>query len=146
MGFFSSIRSAVVRSTETTTTVLQELKSLGVQLAIDDFGTRFSSLSYLQRFPIDTIKIDQSFVQNISEQSDEAAIVNAIIAMGKSLKLLVVAEGIETRQQRDFLHLHECAEGQGDYYSRPVAAGEFSDLLTANFKSPANVLAEQALG
>ena len=145
MGFFSPVRPAVVGSTETTTTVLQALKNLGVQLAIDDFGAGFSSLSYLQRFPIDTIKIDQSFVQNISEQTDEAAIVNAIIAMGKSLKLLVV-EGIETRQQRDFLHLHECAEGQGDYYSRPVAAGEFSNLLTANFKSPANVLAEQALG
>jgi len=138
--------SGLMQDTETTTTVLQELKNLGVQLAIDDFGTGFSSLSYLQRFPIDTIKIDQSFVQNISEQTDEAAIVNAIIALGKSLRLLVVAEGIETRQQRDFLHQQECAQGQGYYYSRPVPAEEFSNLLTANFQSPANALAEQARG
>jgi EAL domain-containing protein (putative c-di-GMP-specific phosphodiesterase class I) len=123
--------SGLMQDTETTTTVLRGLKDLGIQLAIDDFGTGFSSLSYLQRFPIDTIKIDQSFVQDINDTTDEAAIVSAIIAMGKSLKMLVVAEGIETWEQLDFLQSRECAEGQGYYYSRPVPAEEFANLLTA---------------
>jgi len=124
--------SGLMQDTETTTTVLRELKDMGVQLAIDDFGTGFSSLSYLQRFPIDTIKIDQSFVQDIRHETDDAAIVSAIIAMGRSLKMLVVAEGIETLQQLDFLQMHECAEGQGYYYSQPVPAAEFANMMNAN--------------
>lgn len=138
--------SGLMQDTETTTLVLRELKNLGVQLAIDDFGTGFSSLSYLQRFPIDTIKIDQSFVQDIIDPTDEAAIVSAIIAMGKSLKLLVVAEGIETWQQLDFLQSHDCQQGQGYYYSRPVPADEFAALLADNAQSQAFALPEQARG
>ena len=130
--------SGLMQDTETTTKVLHGLKALGVQLAIDDFGTGFSSLSYLQRFPIDTIKIDQSFVQDINDETDEAAIVSAVIAMGKSLKLLVVAEGIESQPQLDFLRSHACAEGQGFYYSRPLPAAEFAKLLT-NRQRPISV-------
>ena len=129
---FELTESVLMQDTEMTTTVLRGLKDLGIQLAIDDFGTGFSSLSYLQRFPIDTIKIDQSFVRDIDDDAEETAIVSAIIAMSKSLKLLVVAEGIETREQLDFLQTHECAEGQGYYYSRPLPAEEFASLLATN--------------
>ena len=135
--------SGLMQDTETTTTVLHELKRLGIQLAIDDFGTGFSSLSYLQRFPIDTIKIDQSFVQDINDPTDEAAIVSTIIALGKSLKLLVVAEGIETWQQLDYLQSHDCALGQGYYYSRPVPAEEFATLLVTNAQTQGISLPEQ---
>ena len=107
--------SGLIQDTELTTTILLALKEIGVRLAIDDFGTGYSSLSYLRRFPIDTLKIDQSFVQDINDDTEEAVIVSAIIAMGKNLKMRVVAEGIESRQQLDFLHSLQCAEGQGYY-------------------------------
>ena len=126
--------SGLMQNTKHTTTTLFTLKDLGVQIAIDDFGTGYSSLSYLQRFPITTIKIDQSFVQNIDSDAGEA-IVRAIIAMGTSLKQRVVAEGIETYQQLAFLKSHHCAEGQGFYFSRPLDAEAFSKLLTR--RSPA---------
>jgi len=108
---------------------------VGVLFAVDDFGTGYSSLSYLRSFHIDTLKIDQSFVMNIQNDSgtgtdtDEAIIVNAVIAMGKNLKQRVVAEGIETQQQLDFLRSHDCTEGQGYYFGRPMAADEFATLL-----------------
>ena len=121
--------SGLMQDTETTTAVLRALKDLGVRLAIDDFGTGYSSLSYLRRFPIDTLKIDQSFVQDIDGDTEEAVLVSAIIAMGKSLKLGVVAEGIETGPQLAFLQSQHCAEGQGYYFSRPVAAEAFATLL-----------------
>lgn len=121
--------NVLMHDSETTTTVLNALKEIGVQLAIDDFGTGYSSLSYLRRFPIDTIKIDQSFVQDIKADTEEAAIVSAIIAMGKSLKLRVVAEGIETPHQLNFLRSLNCAEGQGYLFGEPVSAGDFGTLL-----------------
>jgi diguanylate cyclase (GGDEF)-like protein len=121
--------SALMQDTETTTAVLRALKDLGVRLAIDDFGTGYSSLSYLRRFPINTLKIDQSFVRDIDGDTGEAVLVSAIIAMGKSLKLGVVAEGIETGSQLAFLQSRHCAEGQGYYFSRPVAAEAFATLL-----------------
>ena len=121
--------SVLMQDTETMTAVLRALKDLGVRLAIDDFGTGYSSLSYLRRFPIDTLKIDQSFVQDIDGDTGEAVLISAIIAMGKSLKLGVVAEGIETRPQLAFLQSQHCAEGQGYYFSRPVAAEAFATLL-----------------
>jgi len=126
---FELTESGLMQDTEATTTILRALKELGVQIAVDDFGTGYSSLSYLRRFPIDTLKIDQSFVQDIDGDTEEAAIVSAIIAMGKSLKLRVVAEGIETRHQLAFLQSQCCAEGQGYYFSRPVVAEEFAGLL-----------------
>ena len=100
-----------------------------VQIAVDDFGTGYSSLSYLRRFPIDTLKIDQSFVQDIDSETGEAILVGAIIAMGNSLRLRVVAEGIETEAQLAYLRSQGCTEGQGYYFNRPLAAEEFARLL-----------------
>jgi EAL domain-containing protein (putative c-di-GMP-specific phosphodiesterase class I) len=114
---------------ESSAALLQELKTMGVNLAVDDFGTGYSSLSYLRQFPIDVLKIDQSFVNQITSGLDDSPIVRAIISMGKSLKLLVVAEGIETREQRAYLQTERCAEGQGYLFSRPLAAAQFANLL-----------------
>jgi diguanylate cyclase (GGDEF)-like protein/PAS domain S-box-containing protein len=112
--------------------VLQDLKDLGVMLALDDFGTGYSSLSHLQRFPIDTLKIDQSFVRDLATDADDASIVSAVISMGESLHMRVVAEGVETRDQLVFLQQHRCPEGQGYYFSRPVLAGQLTPLLGGN--------------
>jgi diguanylate cyclase (GGDEF)-like protein/PAS domain S-box-containing protein len=109
--------------------VLKELKDIGVLLALDDFGTGYSSLSYLQRFPIDTLKIDRSFVRDLTTDAHDASIVNAVIGMGHNLHMRVVAEGVETRAQLDFLKEHGCPQGQGFYFGKPVAAGEGSPLL-----------------
>ena len=122
--------SGLMQDTQPTMALLHALNDLGVQIAVDDFGTGYSSLSYLRRFPIDTLKIDQSFVQDMDGNADEA-IVSAIIAMGKSLNLRVVAEGIETPQQLAFLQSNHCAEGQGYIFSRPVEAAAFATLLAA---------------
>jgi diguanylate cyclase len=112
-----------------TAAVLQALKDLGVMLALDDFGTGYSSLSHLQRFPIDTLKIDQSFVRDLVTDADDASIVSAVIGMGESLHMRVVAEGVETRDQCVFLQKHSCPEGQGYYFSGPVIAGQLTRLL-----------------
>jgi len=112
---------------------LRELKILGVQLAFDDFGTGFASLSCLRRLPVDALKIDQSFVRNLTSQADDASIACAMITMGRSLHLRVVAEGIETRRQLAFLRDQNCPEGQGYYFSRPVAADEFAVLMRRRF-------------
>ena len=104
---------------------------MGVQIALDDFGTGYSSLSYLRRFPIDTIKIDQSFVRDIDVDSASGTLmlVNAIIAMGRSLHMRVVAEGIETRGQSTYLQSSGCTEGQGYYFGKPVDALAFEAML-----------------
>ena len=119
----------LMEDAESTAAVLQELKVMGVQLAVDDFGTGYSSLSYLRQFPIDVLKIDQSFVNQITADPDDSSIVSAIISMGKSLKHLVVAEGIETQEQRAYLQAQRCVEGQGYLFSRPLAAAQFAQLL-----------------
>ncbi|WP_326940938.1 putative bifunctional diguanylate cyclase/phosphodiesterase [Actimicrobium sp. GrIS 1.19] len=112
--------------------ILQQLKDLGLQLAIDDFGTGYSSLSYLKQFPIDVLKIDQSFVHDIGGDDDEGIIASAVIGMGNSLKLRVVAEGIENQKQLAFLKMQNCEEGQGFLFSKPVDAEQFAQLLAAN--------------
>jgi len=112
-----------------TASVLQKLKEMGIHLAIDDFGTGYSGLSYLHEFPIDILKIDRSFINQITSDSGDSTIVNAIISMGRSLKHLVVAEGIETNEQRMYLQAYHCEEGQGYIFSRPMPAVEFAALL-----------------
>ena len=119
----------LMEDAESTDAVLQELKTMGVHLAVDDFGTGYSSLSYLRQFPIDVLKIDQSFVRQITTDLDDSSIVSAIIHMGKSLKHLVVAEGIETQEQRAYLQTQRCTEGQGYLFSRPLGAVQFAHLL-----------------
>jgi diguanylate cyclase (GGDEF)-like protein/PAS domain S-box-containing protein len=113
--------------------VLRDLKSLGVRLAFDDFGTGYASLTSLRTLPVDSLKIDQSFVRNVTADTEDSAIVIAMITMGRSLHLRVVAEGVETRPQLEFLVAHGCPEGQGYYFSRPVSADEFAVLLSRRF-------------
>jgi diguanylate cyclase (GGDEF)-like protein/PAS domain S-box-containing protein len=121
--------SILMRSADLTESILNALKATGVQVAIDDFGTGYSSLSYLTRFPIDTLKIDQSFVHQIATSEGDTSIVTAIISMGHSLHMRVVAEGVETQEDAAFLRAQHCDEAQGYYFSRPVAAEQFAVLL-----------------
>jgi diguanylate cyclase (GGDEF)-like protein len=109
--------------------VLTNIKKMGVRLAIDDFGTGYSSLAQIKHFPIDTLKVDRSFIRNLPQDSENRAITEAIIAMGKTLSLTVVAEGVETQDQWDFLRDHICDEMQGFYFSKPIAPDQFADLL-----------------
>jgi len=121
--------SVLMKHAESTVSVLKALKNIGVQLAVDDFGTGYSSLSYLRQFPIDSLKVDQSFVHEISSTSDDAPIVSAVISMGNSLNKRVIAEGVETREQLDFLTAAGCEEAQGYYFNRPMVADQFATLL-----------------
>ena len=118
-----------MHSVDATMRTLTELKALGVRISIDDFGTGYSSLAYLKRFPIDTLKIDQSFVQDIGSDADDSAIAAAVIAMAHGLGLRVVAEGVERAEHLDFLRRHRCDDVQGYYFSRPLAAEEFESLV-----------------
>jgi EAL domain-containing protein (putative c-di-GMP-specific phosphodiesterase class I) len=121
--------SVLIVDAESTIDTLHALKAIGVQLAVDDFGTGYSSFSYLRRFPLDALKIDRSFVRDITVDPNDATIVSAMIGIGKSLRQRVIAEGVETREQLDFLQSQGCGEGQGYYFSRPVVAEQFAELL-----------------
>lgn len=121
--------SSIMANAEQAIRRLRELKAMGIQLSIDDFGTGYSSLNYLKRFPINTLKIDQSFVRDISTDPDDAAIVKAIITLAHSLKLNVIAEGVETEEQFTYLRLLRCDELQGFGYSRPLSAADVTPLL-----------------
>ena len=121
--------TVLVKDTESTAHVLRSLKELGVKLALDDFGTGFSSLSHLRQFPIDVLKIDQSFMRNLHSQSDDAGIVGAVVGMADSLRMRVVAEGVETEEQISVLEEQSCPEAQGFYFSRPLPAEDFTALL-----------------
>lgn len=128
--------SVLMRDAEATNAVLQALATLGVKLVIDDFGTGYSSLSYLRRFPIDGLKIDPSFVNQMTSNPDDATIVSVVIGMGKSLKQRVIAEGVETPEQHAFLLTQHCDEGQGYYFSHPVAADALAALLQTGIALP----------
>jgi diguanylate cyclase (GGDEF)-like protein/PAS domain S-box-containing protein len=132
---FELTETAMMQDPRSTIAVLRELKDLGVRLTLDDFGTGYSSLSYLKRFPIDALKIDKSFVHGLCTDASDANIVNAVITMGKSFDLTVIAEGIETREQFLKLQSRQCAEGQGFYFSEPIAANEFAKLLTCDMST-----------
>jgi EAL domain-containing protein (putative c-di-GMP-specific phosphodiesterase class I) len=119
----------LMKHAESTESSLKTLRATGVQLAVDEFGTGYSSLSYLRRFSIDALKIDQSFVRQITTVPNDTSIVTAVISMGRSLKLRVIAEGVETQEEMAFLQAHQCDEAQGYYFSRPVPAAEFAKLL-----------------
>jgi diguanylate cyclase (GGDEF)-like protein/PAS domain S-box-containing protein len=117
--------SMVMHDAEKLVAMLDELKRIGVQMSVDDFGTGYSSLSYLKRFPVDRLKIDRSFVQDLMSDSDDATIVRTIIALGHNLGLHIVAEGVETAEQRDFLRQNGCDEAQGYFFGRPGPNADF---------------------
>ncbi|MHC8357697.1 putative bifunctional diguanylate cyclase/phosphodiesterase [Pseudomonas sp. LB3P81] len=126
----------LMQNIESTVTALNRLKVMGIRLAIDDFGTGYSSLSYLRRFPIDVLKIDQSFIRCLSTDSNDAALVSAIISLGRSLKLNIIAEGVETLEQLNFLKAHQCEEGQGYYFSKAVEPDAFARYLESVKPAP----------
>lgn len=121
--------SVLMKHSESATSVLRSLRARGVRVAIDDFGTGYSSLSYLGKFRVDVLKIDKSFIRQIATPPAETSIVRAIISMAQSLKLSVVAEGVETKEELAFLQAHQCTEAQGNYFSPAVAPLQFAGLL-----------------
>ncbi len=133
--------SMLMHHAEETVAILSRLDEMGVHLAIDDFGTGYSSLSYLKRFPIHSLKIDRSFVRDISSDPDDAAIVTAIVAMARSLNLSVTAEGVETEEQAAFLRSLACHQAQGYHFGRPMPAADFAARLGATIVTPSSLRA-----
>jgi EAL domain-containing protein (putative c-di-GMP-specific phosphodiesterase class I) len=123
--------SLIMRDLQKSVAKMRELEAMGVSLSIDDFGTGYSSLSSLKTFPISRLKIDKSFVSELADNPDDQAIAMAVISLGHKLNLRVIAEGVETEQQRDFLRANECDEMQGYLFSKPVAAEAIVDMLEA---------------
>jgi EAL domain-containing protein (putative c-di-GMP-specific phosphodiesterase class I) len=128
--------SLVMHNPEGAAETLHKLKAMGITLSIDDFGTGYSSLAYLKRFPIDCVKIDRSFIKDIPAEADDMAITKGIIALGHSLRLKVVAEGVETREQQDFLRSNDCDEMQGFLFSKPLPAEDVTALLKSHLSRP----------
>lgn len=124
--------STVMHNPKRLVPILSKLKKMGIRMAIDDFGTGYSSLAQIKNFPINTLKVDRSFIRNLPQDTDNKAITEAVIFMGKSLKLKVVAEGVETREQAKFLKDQICDEMQGFYFSKPIGPDGFADLLREN--------------
>ena len=123
--------SMMMRNVGRALKVLDAIQSRGIRLAIDDFGTGYSSMSLMKHFPIDTIKIDRSFIRDLPVDSEDQAIAQAIISMGKALGMTVVAEGVETPEQQAFLRSHACDEMQGFLFSKPLPARDMAYLLRA---------------
>jgi EAL domain-containing protein (putative c-di-GMP-specific phosphodiesterase class I) len=128
--------SVLVKRPASTESILKTLRARGIRLAVDDFGTGYSSLSYLRKFSMDTLKIDQSFIRTITTAPDETAIVTAMINMGRSLNLRVVAEDVETEEELEFLQARQCDEAQGFYFSGPVPSERFANLLVTGIPGP----------
>jgi diguanylate cyclase (GGDEF)-like protein len=129
--------SVLMKNADLAATLLRAMRQRGVRVAVDDFGTGYSSLSCLQRFAIDALKIDQSFIRQIGTAGDDTTLVKTVIAMARSLNLRVIAEGVETEEERGFLQTHRCDEAQGYYFSRPIPAAQFAKLLGASKSNPA---------
>jgi EAL domain-containing protein (putative c-di-GMP-specific phosphodiesterase class I) len=123
--------SVLLDDAEETVSRLEQLKALGVHLAIDDFGTGYSSLSYLRRFPVDILKVDQSFVSGLGHDPEDSAIVQAVVSMGKALRMTTLAEGVETAHHVIELRELDCDVAQGFHFARPVPAAQFEALLDA---------------
>jgi predicted signal transduction protein with EAL and GGDEF domain len=126
---FELTESVLMKEAETAANALQNLKAFGVQISMDDFGTGYSSLAYLKRFPLDILKIDRTFIRDVTTDPDDAKITVAMINLAHSLELKVVAEGVETKAQLDFLVCHGCDEMQGYYFSRPLPPESASQML-----------------
>jgi len=120
--------SMLLEQTDAVVRDLQQLRELGVGISIDDFGTRYSSLTYVKHFPIDRLKIDQSFVRDLGSNPHDAAIVRAIVSLGHSLELEVIAEGVESAEQVELLQAEGCDEVQGYFFGKPMPASEFVSL------------------
>lgn len=144
---FELTESASMANAEQSISVMMSLKELGISISIDDFGTGFSNLSYLKRFPVDKLKIDRSFMIEMTQSSESLSIVQAVIAMAHRLKLKVVAEGVETQKQLSFLALNYCDEVQGYFFSRPLPPGEFEMFVRESsvLKSDKNLDLAQAI-
>ncbi|MDP2247571.1 MAG: EAL domain-containing protein, partial [Nitrosomonadales bacterium] len=126
---FELTESILMEDVETTVHILKLLRKIGTSISIDDFGTGHSSMSYLKQFPVNTLKIDRSFVHGLPHDEVDTAIIKSIFALAKSLKLDVVAEGVETAQQLDFLQKNHCAKAQGYFFSAPLPADQLEALL-----------------
>ncbi|MCG7946151.1 MAG: EAL domain-containing protein, partial [Candidatus Thiodiazotropha taylori] len=129
---FEITESILMRNVNETIATLNEFKMMGINISVDDFGTGYSSLSYLKRFPLNSLKIDRSFIRDIPENADDVTITSAIIAMAHQLNLGVVAEGVESQRQLDFLHQQGCEMAQGYFFSKPLPAEEFEAMLVGN--------------
>jgi EAL domain-containing protein (putative c-di-GMP-specific phosphodiesterase class I) len=141
--------SMVMRNVSRAVKVLDAIQSRGIRLAIDDFGTGYSSMSLMKQFPIDTIKIDRSFVRDLPNDSEDQAITQAIISMGKALGMTVVAEGVETVEQQAFLRSHACDEMQGYLFSKPLPPAQLASLLRSTpmlMSPPLQPTADDATG
>jgi EAL domain-containing protein (putative c-di-GMP-specific phosphodiesterase class I) len=129
--------TVLMRDAEAAVRILHALKAIGVQLAVDDFGIGYSSFSYLQRFPLDALKIDRTFINEISAAGEGATILSAMIDIGLSLKHRVIAEGVETREQLHFLKKKGCSEGQGYLFCHPIIAEKFAEFLECGVRESA---------
>jgi diguanylate cyclase len=137
--------SAVMSDPEASIKILERLSEMGVMVSVDDFGTGYSSMSYLRRFPIDQLKIDRSFLSEITARSDDASIVGAIVSLAHNLRLTVVAEGVETMAQLDLLKTLGCDQYQGYQFSPPVPASEFESLMRGIYANRADLASDDAL-
>jgi len=128
--------SAIMHDAQRVIATLQAFRDMGIRLSVDDFGTGYSSLNYLKRFPVNRLKIDQSFVRDITTDADDAAIAQAVITLGHTMNLRVIAEGVETPEQLAFLRRNQCDEMQGYLFGKPVPADEFGKLLESGRTLP----------
>jgi len=123
--------NVLIHNVDKALSIVTELKKMGVRIAIDDFGTGYSTLAMLQRFPLDTIKIARSFIRGVASERTDESLTDAVIAMGRALSLTVVAQGVETKEQAEFLRKHTCDELQGFYFTKPLPAEDATELLIA---------------